>query len=170
MVEIKHRLTGKVIFRVKAKTLRGADLEYTNLRNADLRGAYLMGADLRGTDLSDADLSDADLRGADMMRANLRGANLEDANLRNADLVWANLKVKVPPVNCNRFVSEILYREAKTEAQRDFSARVRIQTGECWGYFIKLARKKRMLSWAKEVLFQWDEFKERFAEEATDAG
>jgi hypothetical protein len=81
--------------------------------------------------------------------------------LRGADLRKADLEVKVPPVGCPQFISEILYREAETEAQRDFSARVRIQTDECWGYFIKLARKKRVLSWAKEVLFQWDEFKEK---------
>jgi len=34
-----------------------------------------------------------------------------------------------------------------------------METSECWEYFIKLAKKKKVFSWAKKILFQWDEFK-----------
>ena len=87
-IEIKDRLTGKVLFTAKGATtvaaavamavaagadLTGADLRSANLRGADLRGAYLSGADLTG-----ADLTGAYLRGADLRSANLRSANLKD--------------------------------------------------------------------------------------------
>ena len=76
--EIKHRISGDILFSVKTESLRlavglavkaGADLGGADLRGADLSGAYLRDAYLR-----DAYLSDADLRGA-----NLRGADLRDA-------------------------------------------------------------------------------------------
>ena len=100
------------------------------------QGAYLGGAYLEGAYLGGADLGGAYLRGAD-------------------------LRVKHPPVNSHQFISEVLSRNSETEAQWDFSARIRLQTDQCWGFFIKLARKKRVLKWAKEILFQWDEFKEK---------
>ena len=92
-IEIKHWLTGSVLFEFKTenntiyKTLKEA------LRSdADLRGADLCDADLYGANLCDADLRGADLRGADLRGADLYGANLCDANLygaKNADLVKA---------------------------------------------------------------------------------
>ena len=75
MIEIKSWLTGKVIHKVEAKTLIGADLR--DLRDADLRGVDLRGVDLRGVDLRNADLTGADLTGADLRGADLRGVKGE---------------------------------------------------------------------------------------------
>ena len=59
-VEIKNRLTGKVLYAAKVEqtgdmALRAA-IEQADLSNVDLRGAYLRGADLRGAYLSGDDL------------------------------------------------------------------------------------------------------------------
>jgi len=190
MIEIKNRFTGKIIFKSKRKTLKevielkvkqgaylggaylegaylgGADLGGAYLRGAYLggaylRGAYLEGAYLRGADLGGADLGGAYLEGAYLGGADLGGADLGGADLGGAYLRGADLRVKHPPVNSHQFISEVLSRNSETEAQWDFSARIRLQTDQCWGFFIKLARKKRVLKWAKEILFQWDEFKEK---------
>ena len=106
-IEIRHKVTGRVLHVVEGDSLEGASLSGANLEGADLWGAGLSGADLRGADLENADLSgaslwradlkDANLRGADLSgaslwSANLRDANLESANLRDANLEGANLK------------------------------------------------------------------------------
>ena len=64
-IEIKHRITGKVLLKVEAGSLSWADLSEADLSWADLRGADLRGADLSEADLRGADLSNADLSGAD---------------------------------------------------------------------------------------------------------
>ena len=64
MIEIKQKITDKVLIVVKSENLRYADLSYANLSDADLSDANLRGADLSGADLRGADLSGADLRGA----------------------------------------------------------------------------------------------------------
>jgi len=141
MAIIKNRLTGKVMFRSSKKTIKEL-LEFKVRQNANLRNADLSDADLRNANLSDADLSDA---------------NLSDANL----------SVEKPSIESHQFISEVLHRKAKTESQLDFSARIRIQTG-CkynWKFFIALAKKKRVLKWACKILFQWDEFREKFKKE-----
>lgn len=147
MIEIKNKFTGKVIFKSKEKTIKKA-IEFQVKKDAHLRGADLRGAYLRGADLTDADLTDAYLRGAD-----LRGADL---------------RVKVPSITSHQFISEILFRKSKTESQKDFSARIHMETNQCWKYFIKLAKKKRVLKWAMKILFQWKEFEEKFKEESND--
>ena len=58
LFEIKHRISGSVLFSLKTETLK-LTLEAAVKAETDLRGAYLTGADLRG-----ADLRGADLRGA----------------------------------------------------------------------------------------------------------
>ena len=79
-IEIKHYLTGSVLFEysatknttkktlteavAKGADLEGADLEGADLEGADLEGAYLKGADLEGAYLKGADLKGADLEGA----------------------------------------------------------------------------------------------------------
>jgi len=68
-IEIKHKITGKVLLKVEAETLSYADLRVANLSYADLSSANLSGADLIGANLSNADL---------------RGANLSNADLSNA--------------------------------------------------------------------------------------
>ena len=54
---------------------------------------------------------------------------------------------------------------ARKETEKDFAARIRMETDQCWEYFIKLAKKKGVMAWAKETLFQWEEFREKFEEE-----
>ena len=83
-MEIKHKITGKVIH--SCTDLTSANLRNANLRSADLRRADLASANLRSADLTYADLTYADLRNANLANANLRNANLASANLRNADL------------------------------------------------------------------------------------
>ena len=75
-IEIKHRLTGAVLFTHEGANLRGA-----NLRGADLEGADLESADLRGAYLGGAYLGGANLRGAYLGGANLRGADLGGAHV-----------------------------------------------------------------------------------------
>lgn len=165
MIEIKNRFLGKVIFKTKKTiTLKKFLEEKVNQR------AYLEGADLRGEDLRGADLEGADLGGACLRRADLEGADLEGAYLGGADLGGASLEVKVPPIMSKQFISEILYRKAKTETQIDFASRIRMQY-ECkynWEYFLRIARKKKVLLWVKKILFQWKEFEKKFKEEAAD--
>ena len=69
MIEIKHKITGKVLLKVEAETLRKANLRRANLSGANLREANLRGANLREANLSWANLSEANLSWAD-----LRGA------------------------------------------------------------------------------------------------
>ena len=86
MIQIKHRLTGKVLLEVEGNTLDSADLF-----GANLEGAYLDSVDLKGADLGNANLEGADLYGANLSEANLRNANLSKADLIGANLRWADL-------------------------------------------------------------------------------
>ena len=119
--EIKHRLTGAILFELETKNLKlcveaavksgacltgaflegaclegadltGAYLKNADLTNADLTGAYLKGAYLKGAYLTNADLKNACLEGACLEGAFLEGACLEGACLKNADLKGAFLK------------------------------------------------------------------------------
>jgi len=58
LFEIKHRISGSVLFSLKTETLK-LTLEAAVKAETDLTGAYLRGADLTG-----ANLTGADLRGA----------------------------------------------------------------------------------------------------------
>lgn len=129
---------------------KGACFRKADLRGADLRGAYLRGADLRDTDFCNANLSRADLREAD-----LGGADLREAYFRVANLRGANLHVKYPPLFDRDFISEILWKQAKTEEQKDFASRILRQDDGCWEYFYKLAQSKQVSDWAEKVLSQW---------------
>ena len=98
-VEIKHKITGKVILSGAYESIkdcldknRCAYLEDANLEDANLRGAYLIDANLIGANLRCANLRCADLEGAYLRNADLEDANLEGANLRGADLRNANLR------------------------------------------------------------------------------
>ncbi len=103
-VEIKHKISGKVLFKGAGTTaavlargvasctdLGGADLYGANLGGANLYGANLYGANLRGANLYGANLYGANLYGADLYGANLGGADLYGANLRGANLGGADL-------------------------------------------------------------------------------
>ena len=73
LFEIKHRISGSVLFSLKTETLK-LTLEAAVKAETDLTGAYLRGAYLTGADLTGADLRGAYLRGADLTGADLRGA------------------------------------------------------------------------------------------------
>ena len=104
-VEIKHRITGEVLYSAEINCDPGAPLSL-KLRLAALQAlkanASLEGADLRGADLSDASLFGADLSGADLRKAylcksylckaDLGGADLRGADLRGANLCWVNFR------------------------------------------------------------------------------
>jgi Pentapeptide repeats (8 copies) len=95
IVEVKHRLTGAVLWSGEAKNLRDAVQKATSadadLAGADLARADLSDANLARANLAGADLAGADLARADLARANLAGADLADAYLADADLAGADL-------------------------------------------------------------------------------
>ena len=82
-IEIKHRITGRVLFSLETESLKLC-VEAAVRSIADLRGAYLRGADLRDAYLGGADLGGAYLGGADLGGADLRDAYLGGAYLRDA--------------------------------------------------------------------------------------
>ena len=95
-IEIKHFITGSILFSFETDTIKlaveaavksGANLGGAYLRGANLRGAYLRGADLGGADLGGANLSGADLGGADLGGAYLGGSNLGGADGKKLTLV-----------------------------------------------------------------------------------
>jgi hypothetical protein len=99
--EIKHKITGNVLFSLKTNSLKmcvetaineKADLSFANLRSANLSSANLSSANLSGADLSFADLSSANLSSANLSGANLRRADLSFADLSSANLSSANLR------------------------------------------------------------------------------
>ena len=164
-IQIKSRGNGKVLWEGQAESLKEAieiaAKQKENLSRADLSRVYLSGANLSGADLSGADLSRANFSEANLFRAYLSGADLPGANLSGT-----SLDVKIPSISSHQFISEILLRAAKKEAEKDFAARIRMETDQCWECFIKLAKRKRVMAWAKKTLFQWKEFKEKFEKEA----
>jgi uncharacterized protein YjbI with pentapeptide repeats len=90
MIEIKHKLSGKILFSGKYESIKAAlecaVKEGENFIGADLRSASLGGAYLRGARFAGADLGSASLGGADLGSANLSGADLGNAYLENANL------------------------------------------------------------------------------------
>ena len=62
-IEIKHKVSGAVLFSVDADSLKLA-VKFAIEAKADLRGANLRGANLTGANLTGANLRGADLRGA----------------------------------------------------------------------------------------------------------
>ena len=117
LFEIKHRLSGSVLFSLETESLklcveaavkdgaylrgaylRGADLDGADLDGAYLRGAYLRGAYLRGAYLGGADLDGADLDGAYLRGAYLGGADLRGAYLGGADLDGAGKLIGDRPI------------------------------------------------------------------------
>jgi uncharacterized protein YjbI with pentapeptide repeats len=96
MIEIKHKQTGKVLLRLDAESLEGANLTSANLAGANLTGVKISHACLRNADLQGAMLERAELIGtcldhANLTQASLDAADLTDASLQNADLTRAHL-------------------------------------------------------------------------------
>jgi hypothetical protein len=128
--------------------LSGADLSGVNLRWACLRGADLGRADLSGADLSGADLfgailSEADLRWANLSRASLSGAYLHGADLHGATLNWKS----------HNLISEILWREADTQARQMLAAFIGRRTDWDWEDWEAFQHPER--DWAITVLAGW---------------
>ena len=97
-IEIKNKLTGKILFEYEKEnntvkdTIEEAIKQDANLEDANLEGAYLGGAYLGGANLRGANLRGAYLGGANLRGANLRGADLVGAYLGGAYLGGANLE------------------------------------------------------------------------------
>ena len=68
MIQIKHRLTGDILFESEKETIKEAVIDAVE-QKANLSRANLFGADLSGANLYGADLSGADLYGANLSRA-----------------------------------------------------------------------------------------------------
>lgn len=66
---------------LKGRSLRGANLQETDLTRANLDSASMVNADLRGANFREADLSRADLSGATITGANFAGAALTKSDL-----------------------------------------------------------------------------------------
>ena len=71
--EIKHRITGAVLFSLECGSLKICVKAAVEAR-ANLDGAYLAGANLARANLAGANLARANLDGANLARANLGGA------------------------------------------------------------------------------------------------
>ncbi|MCA1961441.1 MAG: pentapeptide repeat-containing protein [Desulfomonile sp.] len=113
LFEIRHVLTGEIIFAGEAPSLgdlvrkavavnadlSNAELSHAGLARLDLSGARLAsanltkanlpGADLTGANLNAAILASADLFGAILYKTNFAAADLSGANLGMAYAVWA---------------------------------------------------------------------------------
>ena len=76
MVEIKHRLTGKVLHRLDSDTLRGCLIRGKELRGANFRNADLSGCHIEGCSLSDADLNSANLTCARFVNCVIQRADM----------------------------------------------------------------------------------------------
>jgi len=171
---------GRVIYESKADTIREAleeavrnevplyeaQLDGVCLDGACLDGAILEGASFQRSLLVDVSFHKAHLDEADFFLSNLSGASfkgafLDEACFQNASLIGTVLDAEVPPLDDHRFISEILWRSAQKGPQKDFAARVRVETYKCWEHFYFLAREKKVLSWAKRVLSEWTIYKEQ---------
>lgn len=122
--EIRHRLTGKVLFAAEInceenapdslkKRLavlwaleNGASLEEASLRGANLRGVNLRRVNLRRAYLNGAYLNGADLRGANLAGANLNDASLNGASLNGVNLDGAIFDFSVWPLHCGSFYAK----------------------------------------------------------------
>ena len=92
MIEIKHKITGKILHTVNADTLQSADLRHAELADADLSGTNLSRANLSRANLSRANLSNTDMTGANLDNANLSNVDLSGALLNSADLSGAIIR------------------------------------------------------------------------------
>ena len=137
MIKIKHRFSGKVLFKYDGDSLKaaivfavssGADLSGADLSMANLSGANLSGANLSMANLSGADLSGANLFGANLSRADLSGAKIKQSEInklstcpRSGDFIaWkksdcgAIIKLKIPA--CVRRTFNLQNRKCRAEA------------------------------------------------------
>ena len=64
MYEIKHKLTGQIIFSCEDANFKGANLEYADFECANFEGAYFEDANFEGANLKDAKFEGAYFEGA----------------------------------------------------------------------------------------------------------
>jgi hypothetical protein len=89
--QIKHRLTGAVLFECEVPEQQSGMATRYTLEKAVQADANLADANLAGANLARANLADAYLAGANLADANLADANLARAYLAGANLAGANL-------------------------------------------------------------------------------
>jgi uncharacterized protein YjbI with pentapeptide repeats len=181
MIQIKHRITNKVIVNDSGNlievvekykgALQYADLSGADLSGADLSDANLSGANLSGADLSDANLGDANLSGANLSGANLSGADLSGANLGDANLSGANLrgayfhksimgaKWDIPS---NAYTAFILL-SLKIALNPEIAQAMLLNPIFCWGEARGLFKKYPEI--AKQLKKEWPELYEKLEEE-----
>ena len=164
-IEIKHRLTGSVLFEIEIGSLKlaveaavksSADLRYADLRSADLRSANLYSANLRYANLRSADLRSANLYSADLRYANLRSADLRSADLRFANLRFANLQKGKTTINweSHDLIAEILRRASGDDIEKLKIAGLLLVCREwCWEQFAAI--DDPLKAWAFEELQYW---------------
>lgn len=85
-IKIKHQSDDRVLFSVRAASLKEAVVAAAKQPPLALAGANLRGADLSGLELSEGVFSGTDLRGANLRGAKLSNVSFGGANLRGADL------------------------------------------------------------------------------------
>ena len=103
-MQVKHRITGKVLKEVQGETLREANLCGANLCDANLCDADLRDADLRDADLRDANLCDANLCGANLCGANLLGEKLKSTPVFIYGMPWLVIVTnKFLIIGCKRY-------------------------------------------------------------------
>ena len=138
MAQIKHHVTGAVLYASGKKTTKEVVIE-----------AVLRGSDLSGSDLSWSNLRGSDLRGSNLRGSDLSGSDLSWSDLRGSDLSWSNLSW-----SDHTLLSEILWRNAGEDLQRQMlAAWVGRKTGWCWSQFIAHPHPKR--EWALDTLADW---------------
>jgi hypothetical protein len=167
-IEIKSWLSGGILFEgefgslkvaleaaVKSRAnLDGANLDGANLTGANLDGANLDGANLTGANLYWANLTRANLTGANLTRANLTGANLTRANLTGANLTGANLTRAKINWQSHALLSEILWRAASGEQDKEMlAAWIGRKRDYCWNKFVAIDHPHK--EWALRELAKW---------------
>lgn len=96
-IEIKHKVTGKVLYTFAGDSFAGVIFKDIDLRYADMRGLNLEGAVFKGTDLRYADMRDSNLEGAIFVKVNLQialliGANVKHTHFDTCDMFMVELQ------------------------------------------------------------------------------
>ncbi len=102
MIEIKHRLTGEILFRLKKNTnatinLKGLDFSNRTINQANFDFMQMCGSDFHHSDLRGCTFEYCDLRGCNFEFCDLRGCDfrnsiLVDASLKFAHVHWAEFQ------------------------------------------------------------------------------
>jgi Pentapeptide repeats (8 copies) len=146
-IEIKDA-SGRVLHMGGRDTLNQVVISYRDLRGADLSaqafpprtGEYLQ--PLFGVCFDYSDLRGADFAGQDLTKCSFVDANLRDAIFDGAKLNWLSPDL----------VSEILWRAATTDDQREYAVRG-LAIRECWDKLINANHP--LIPWGLSILAPW---------------